>query len=128
MCLAIPMEIIAIKENNMATVSANGATRDIALDLVPSANVGDYALVHAGFAIEIVDAEYARQTLELIEEMAELVDDPLFNPAYAEEVCTVPGAQPSAADFGTTQQVGFGVAQQVGFSVPQETAAGSLEA
>ncbi len=114
MCLAIPMEIVAIKENNMATVSANGATRDIALDLVPSANVGDYALVHAGFAIEIVDAEYARQTLELIEEMAELVDDPLFNPTYAEEICTVPG-------FEAPQQVGFAT-QQVGFTVHQREA------
>lgn len=110
MCLAIPMEIIEIKDNNMATVSANGATRDIALDLVPSANVGDYALVHAGFAIEIVDAEYARQTLELIEEMAELVDDPLFNPAYAEEVCTVPG-------FGEPQPVGFGGGNGFGVSI-----------
>lgn len=78
MCLAIPMQITEVKENGMAHVSAMGAERDIALDLTPQATVGDYVLVHAGFAIEIVDEQYAAETLELIQDMAELVDDPLF--------------------------------------------------
>lgn len=78
MCLAIPMKIIEIQSDGMAHVSAMGAERDIALDLTPQAQVGDYVLVHAGFAIEVVDEQYAAETLDLIKDMAELVDDPLF--------------------------------------------------
>lgn len=97
MCLAIPMEITEIKENNMATVTVTGATRDVALDLTPQAKVGDYVLVHAGFAIEVVDADFAAETLSLIEEMSDMVDDPLFNPIETEEVCTIPHVDSSAA-------------------------------
>lgn len=79
MCLAVPMQVLEIKENGMARVTAMGAERDAALDLTPQAAVGDYVLVHAGFAIEIVDAQYAEETLELIQTMADMVDDPLFN-------------------------------------------------
>ena len=79
MCLAIPMQITEIKPDGMARVSAMGAERDIAIDLTPQANVGDYVLVHAGFAIEVVDAGYAAETLELIRDMSEMVDDPLFD-------------------------------------------------
>ena len=78
MCLAIPMQITEVKPDGMARVNAMGAERDIALDLTPGARVGDYVLVHAGFAIEVVDAQYAAETLDLIKDMAELVDDPLF--------------------------------------------------
>ena len=78
MCLAIPMQITELKEGGMARVSAMGAERDIALDLTPQAGVGDYVLVHAGFAIEVVDEQYAAETLDLIHDMAEMVDDPLF--------------------------------------------------
>ena len=79
MCLAIPMQIVEVKDDGMARVSAMGAERDVALDLTPQAAMGDYVLVHAGFAIEVVDEQYAAETLELIRDMAEMVDDPLFN-------------------------------------------------
>ena len=79
MCLAVPMQITEIKDGGMARVEAMGATRDIAIDLTPDAQVGDYVLVHAGFAIEIVDEQYAAETLELIQQMADMVDDPLFD-------------------------------------------------
>lgn len=79
MCLAIPMQIESIEADGMARVSAMGAIRDVALDLTPEAQVGDYVLVHAGFAIEIVDEQYAAETLELIKTMSELVDDPMFS-------------------------------------------------
>lgn len=79
MCLAIPMQISAIADDGMARVSAMGAERDVALDLTPQAQVGDYVLVHAGFAIEIVDEQYAAETLELIQMMSDLVEDPLFD-------------------------------------------------
>lgn len=83
MCLAIPMRIEQLKENSMAEVSVMGTVRDVALDLTPQAQVGDYVLVHAGFAIEVVDAEYAQETLDLIQQMADMVDDPLFDQAAA---------------------------------------------
>ena len=79
MCLAVPMQITEIKDGGMARVEAMGATRDIAIDLTPDAQVGDYVLVHAGFAIEVVDEQYAAETLELIQQMADMVDDPLFD-------------------------------------------------
>ena len=78
MCLAVPMQITEIAADGMARVQAMGACRDVAIDLTPQAQVGDYVLVHAGFAIEVVDEQYAAETLELIQSMADLVDDPLF--------------------------------------------------
>jgi hydrogenase expression/formation protein HypC len=57
-----------------------GAEREVALDRTPEARVGDYVLVHAGFAIEVVDEKYAAETLELIQDMADMVDDPLLSP------------------------------------------------
>ena len=78
MCLAVPMKITEILDGGMAHVTAMGAERDIAIDLTPQAAVGDYVLVHAGFAIEVVDEQYAQETLDLIQSMADLVDDPLI--------------------------------------------------
>ena len=79
MCLAVPMQVIEMLDGAMARVTAMGAERDIAIDLTPDVQVGDYVLVHAGFAIEVVDEQYAAETLELIKTMAELVADPLFD-------------------------------------------------
>ena len=72
MCLAIPAKIESIEAGRNATVSVLGVTRQAALDLVPQAKLGDYVLVHAGYAIEVVDEEMARETLELIAEFPEL--------------------------------------------------------
>ena len=80
MCLAVPMTITELKDGGMAAVTVMGTMRDVALDLTPQAQVGDYVLVHAGFAIEIVDQQYAEETLELIQDMADMLDDPLLNP------------------------------------------------
>ena len=52
-----------------------GVTRDISLDLTPQANVGDFVLVHAGFAIEVVDPDYAQETIDLIKQFPELAGD-----------------------------------------------------
>ena len=81
MCLAVPMKVLEIKDDGMALVTAMGAQRDVALDLTPQAAVGDYVLVHAGFSIEVVDEQYAQETLELIQMMADMADDPLFDAA-----------------------------------------------
>ena len=76
MCLAIPAEIIEMKDDRLATVSILGVTREVALDLTPQAQVGDYVLVHAGFAIEVVDAQYAQETIDLIKQFPDLADLP----------------------------------------------------
>ena len=74
MCLAIPAQVKSINENNLATVDILGVTREVALDLTPSAEVGSYVLIHAGFAIEVVSEEAAQETLDIIKEFPELAD------------------------------------------------------
>ena len=74
MCLAIPAQVKSINENNLAIVDILGVTREVALDLTPSAEVGSYVLIHAGFAIEVVSEEAAQETLDLIKEFPELAD------------------------------------------------------
>ena len=49
-------------------------TREISLDLTPQAEVGSYVLVHAGFAIEVVDEQFAQETLDLVKSFPELAD------------------------------------------------------
>lgn len=75
MCLAIPALITELKDDGLATVDILGVTRDIAVDLTPQAQVGDYVLVHAGFSIEVVDAQYAQETIDLIKEFPDLVGE-----------------------------------------------------
>lgn len=72
MCLAIPALITEKKSDNLATAEILGVTREVALDLTPQANVGDYVLVHAGFAIEVVDADYANETIELVKQLEDV--------------------------------------------------------
>ncbi len=74
MCLAIPAKITQIDEGNLATVDILGVTRTISVDLTPQAEVGSYVLVHAGFAIEVVDEQSAQETLDLIRDFPELAD------------------------------------------------------
>ena len=75
MCLAIHAKVTEMKDNRLATVDILGVTRDISLDLTPQANVGDFVLVHAGFAIEVVDPDYAQETIDLIKQFPELAGD-----------------------------------------------------
>ena len=70
MCLAIPVLIKSI-EDKEAEVEIGGITCRISLWLTPEARVGDYALVHTGYAINILDQEEAGETLRLLEEIAE---------------------------------------------------------
>lgn len=74
MCLAIPTLITSIRENT-ALAEIGGVERAISLALTPEAKVGDYVLVHTGFAISVVDEEGAQETLRLLEELAEFYDD-----------------------------------------------------
>ncbi len=74
MCLAIPAQVREINDNKLATVDILGVTREISLDLTPQAEVGSFVLVHAGFAIEVVDEQFAQETLDLIKQFPELAD------------------------------------------------------
>ena len=74
MCLAIPAKVAKLEEGNLATVDILGVTREISVDLTPQAQVGDYVLVHAGFAIEVVDEQFAQETIDLIKQFPELAD------------------------------------------------------
>lgn len=68
MCLAVPAKIVERKDW-LATVDVSGVTRQVSLMLLPAAAVGDYVLVHAGFAIQAIDEEEALRTLELFKEL-----------------------------------------------------------
>ncbi len=74
MCLAIPALIKSI-EDKEAEAEIGGITRRISLWLTPEAKVGDYVLVHTGYAINILDEEEAEETLTLLEEIAGLAEE-----------------------------------------------------
>ena len=74
MCLAVPGKIVAI-EGTTASVDFGGVTRDVDLTLVPEASSGDYVLVHAGFAIQLMDEAEAEETLNLFRELARSLDE-----------------------------------------------------
>jgi hydrogenase expression/formation protein HypC len=71
MCLAIPALITSI-EDKEAEAEIGGISRRISLWLTPEAEVGDYVLVHTGYAINVLDQEEGEETLRLLEEMAAL--------------------------------------------------------
>lgn len=70
MCLAVPAKVVEIREDGTGLVDAGGAGLRINITLVDNVDIGDYVLVHAGFAIEVIDKEEAEKTRELFEEMA----------------------------------------------------------
>jgi hydrogenase expression/formation protein HypC len=74
MCLAIPA-VITLIEDKEADAEIGGITRRISLWLTPEAKVGDYVLVHTGYAINILDQEEAEETLRLLTEIAELAEE-----------------------------------------------------
>ena len=72
MCLAIPGKILAIQGQpplRAARVQFGGIVRQVSLDFVPEASVGDYVMVHVGFAISRIDADEAERTYKLLQEM-----------------------------------------------------------
>lgn len=68
MCLAVPAKIIE-KKDQMAVVDLSGVQRNVSTMLLPEAQVGDFVLVHAGFAMQIVDEEEAARTNEALREL-----------------------------------------------------------
>ena len=71
MCLAIPAQIKSI-EGREAEIELGGITRKVSLWLTPEAKVGDYVIVHTGYAINILDQDEAMETLRLLEELSEV--------------------------------------------------------
>ncbi|MCK5517237.1 MAG: HypC/HybG/HupF family hydrogenase formation chaperone [Desulfobulbaceae bacterium] len=86
MCLAIPMRITHIQGNpedfgigQIATVDADGISREIRLDIVDHwPNVGDYVIIHAGFAIHTLVEEEAKKNISLLQELAETIPEELL--------------------------------------------------
>jgi hydrogenase expression/formation protein HypC len=76
MCLAVPGKILSISGDDplvrTGKVSFGGIVKDVSLAYVPEANVGDYVIVHVGFAISTVDQEEAEQVFEYLRQMDEL--------------------------------------------------------
>ncbi len=79
MCLGVPGKVTDIRDDRgtrMATVDFGGVTKEICLAYVPDAAVGDYTIIHAGFAISLLDEESALETLAMMREVG-LLDDEL---------------------------------------------------
>ena len=74
MCLAIPA-LIKLIEDKEAEAEIGGITRRISLWLTPEARVGDYVLVHTGYAINVLDQQEAEETLTLLRQIAELAEE-----------------------------------------------------
>ena len=71
MCLAIPALIKSI-DGQLAEVDIDGVNRRVSLQLTPEAKVGDYVLLHTGYAINIIDPDEAEETLLLLKELSEI--------------------------------------------------------
>ncbi|MBE6430083.1 MULTISPECIES: HypC/HybG/HupF family hydrogenase formation chaperone [Campylobacter] len=72
MCLSIPSKVISIDENNFAIVDTMGVRRGVSLDLIAEpVAVGDYVLIHVGFAMEKIDTQYALESLKIYEQIAD---------------------------------------------------------
>ncbi|QGU33328.1 HypC/HybG/HupF family hydrogenase formation chaperone [Thermochromatium tepidum] len=79
MCLAIPARVTHITRIDpaidTATVDLGGVAREVSIALVPEVEVGDYVLVHVGYALNRISQEEAEETLRLMAEMTRLLDD-----------------------------------------------------
>jgi hydrogenase expression/formation protein HypC len=71
MCLAVPVKVIAI-DGMEADVDIGGVERRVSIMLTPEVKVGDYVLLHTGYAINVIDEQRAKETLEIFEEIARL--------------------------------------------------------
>lgn len=78
MCLAVPGKIVSIDDSaalRMAKVNFGGVGKDICLEWLPDAKIGDYVLVHVGFALSKIDEKEAEETLHMLTEMGELIEE-----------------------------------------------------
>ncbi|NHC07915.1 MULTISPECIES: HypC/HybG/HupF family hydrogenase formation chaperone [Azonexus] len=75
MCLAIPAQVVELRDGDNAVVDLAGVRKEISLSLVDGVAVGDYVIVHVGYALNKLDPEEAEQTLKLFAEMGQLTAD-----------------------------------------------------
>lgn len=76
MCLSIPSKVIEIDENNVATVETLGVTRKVSLDLISEeVKVGEYVLIHVGYAMQKIDTQFALESLEVYRQIADDMSD-----------------------------------------------------
>lgn len=81
MCLGIPGKILSIYEDHgtkMAKIDFGGVSQDACIEVIPDAKPGDWTIIHAGFALNLLSEEEAQETLEILQEMAELADQEDF--------------------------------------------------
>jgi hydrogenase expression/formation protein HypC len=74
MCLAVPVRVISI-HGEEADVEAGGTTYKASIQLTPEVKVGDYVLLHTGYAISILDKEEAEETLKIFQEMEQILQN-----------------------------------------------------
>jgi len=72
MCLAVPAKVININDDDMASIDIGGTKRDISLMLLEDVNVGDYVIVHAGFAIHKINEKDALESLDLLKQVLKI--------------------------------------------------------
>lgn len=78
MCLAVPGRVLDVEDRDgtrMATVDFGGVVKEVCLEYLPDLQVGEYAIVHVGFALQRLDEESARRTLELFENLGMLQEE-----------------------------------------------------
>jgi len=81
MCLGVPGKIIEIYDTGglqMGKIDFGGVTREACLAYVPEAKIGDYTVIHVGFALHIISEEEANETLDLLRQLAEAGDQDAF--------------------------------------------------
>ncbi|MGW7001969.1 HypC/HybG/HupF family hydrogenase formation chaperone [Streptomyces sp. NPDC054933] len=94
MCLAVPGKVLDIEERDgtrMATVDFGGVLKDVCLEYLPDLEVGEYAIVHVGFALQRLDEESAKRTLALFENLGMLQEE--FGDPWAMAAATPQEAQ-----------------------------------
>lgn len=78
MCLGVPgkiNEIYEVEGMKMGKIDFGGVTREICLDFVPEAKIGDYAIIHVGFAISLLSEDEAQKTLDMIREIGQIGEE-----------------------------------------------------
>lgn len=81
MCLGVPGKIVEIYESNglsMGKIDFGGVTREACLAYVPEAVIGDYTVIHVGFALHLISEQEAQETLSLLQQIADMGDDDPF--------------------------------------------------
>ena len=69
MCLAVPSKVVELRANSMAMIEMQGLRKEVSIELVPEVQVGDYVLVHVGYALSKMDEESAIASIEALKEL-----------------------------------------------------------